>query len=161
MEGGGAGSLREPAREDERKTESAADWHSVSREPQFCPWRGCGQTCCLFLVLFLFCPPDVLVWTNDQVVHWVQSIGLRDYAGNLQESGVHGALLALDENFDHNTLALVLQIPTQNTQVGILVSQSQPQAPFSAPLSGSLPLLRMGLWICWGIVLGGCFRGES
>ncbi|VFV26219.1 protein tyrosine receptor f [Lynx pardinus] len=59
---------------------------------------------------------DVLVWTNDQVVHWVQSIGLRDYAGNLQESGVHGALLALDENFDHNTLALVLQIPTQNTQ---------------------------------------------
>ncbi|XP_057364086.1 liprin-alpha-4 isoform X7 [Manis pentadactyla] len=59
---------------------------------------------------------DVLVWTNDQVVHWVQSIGLRDYAGNLHESGVHGALLALDENFDHNTLALVLQVPTQNTQ---------------------------------------------
>ncbi|KAI4562870.1 hypothetical protein MJT46_010479 [Ovis ammon polii x Ovis aries] len=59
---------------------------------------------------------DVLVWTNDQVIHWVQSIGLRDYAGNLHESGVHGALLALDENFDHNTLALVLQIPTQNTQ---------------------------------------------
>lgn len=66
----------------------------------------------------LFLPPDVLVWTNEQVIHWVQSIGLRDYAGNLQESGVHGALLALDENFDHNTLALVLQIPTQNTQVG-------------------------------------------
>ncbi|XP_054940127.1 liprin-alpha-4 isoform X5 [Physeter macrocephalus] len=59
---------------------------------------------------------DVLVWTNDQVVHWVQSIGLRDYAGNLHESGVHGALLALDENFDHNALALVLQIPTQHTQ---------------------------------------------
>ncbi|XP_028023223.2 liprin-alpha-4 isoform X2 [Balaenoptera acutorostrata] len=59
---------------------------------------------------------DVLVWTNDQVVHWVQSIGLRDYAGNLHESGVHGALLALDENFDHNALALVLQIPMQNTQ---------------------------------------------
>uniref|UniRef100_A0A9L0R0N8 PTPRF interacting protein alpha 4 n=1 Tax=Equus caballus TaxID=9796 RepID=A0A9L0R0N8_HORSE len=59
---------------------------------------------------------DVLVWTNDQVVHWVQSIGLREYAGSLHESGVHGALLALDENFDHNTLALLLQIPTQNTQ---------------------------------------------
>ncbi|XP_038604919.1 liprin-alpha-4 isoform X1 [Tachyglossus aculeatus] len=59
---------------------------------------------------------DVLVWTNDQVMHWIQSIGLREYANNLHESGVHGALLALDENFDHNTLALVLQIPTQNTQ---------------------------------------------
>ncbi|XP_035871940.1 liprin-alpha-4 isoform X3 [Phyllostomus discolor] len=59
---------------------------------------------------------DVLVWTNEQVVRWVQSVGLRDYAGNLQESGVHGALLALDENFDHSALALALQIPTQNTQ---------------------------------------------
>ncbi|ELK15847.1 Liprin-alpha-4 [Pteropus alecto] len=59
---------------------------------------------------------DVLVWTNDQVVQWVQSIGLRDYAGHLHESGVHGALLALDENFDHSALALALQIPTQNTQ---------------------------------------------
>ena len=69
----------------------------------------------------------MLVWTNDQVVHWVQSIGLRDYAGNLHESGVHGALLALDENFDHNTLALVLQIPTQSTQVAL--SQSPPSPP--------------------------------
>uniref|UniRef100_A0A8C3RCD6 PTPRF interacting protein alpha 4 n=1 Tax=Cyanoderma ruficeps TaxID=181631 RepID=A0A8C3RCD6_9PASS len=59
---------------------------------------------------------DVLVWTNDQVIHWIQSIGLREYGNNLVESGVHGALLALDENFDHNSLALVLQIPTQNTQ---------------------------------------------
>ncbi|KAL2295544.1 hypothetical protein Nmel_017959 [Mimus melanotis] len=59
---------------------------------------------------------DVLVWTNDQVIHWIQSIGLREYGSNLVESGVHGALLALDENFDHNSLALVLQIPTQNTQ---------------------------------------------
>ncbi|XP_048467791.1 liprin-alpha-4-like [Rhincodon typus] len=59
---------------------------------------------------------DVLVWTNDQVIHWVQSIGLREYANNIVESGVHGALVALDENFDYNSLALLLQIPTQNTQ---------------------------------------------
>lgn len=60
---------------------------------------------------------DVLVWTNDQVTHWVQSIGLREYANNIVESGVHGALVALDENFDYNSLGLLLQIPTQNTQV--------------------------------------------
>ncbi|KAK6472982.1 liprin-alpha-1-like isoform X18 [Huso huso] len=59
---------------------------------------------------------DVLVWSNDRVIHWVQSIGLKEYANNLVESGVHGALLALDETFDHNALALLLQIPTQNTQ---------------------------------------------
>lgn len=33
------------------------------------------------------------------------------------ESGVHGALIALDESFDANAMALALQIPTQNTQV--------------------------------------------
>jgi hypothetical protein len=35
----------------------------------------------------------------------------------LLESGVHGALIALDESFDANSMALALQIPTQNTQV--------------------------------------------
>uniref|UniRef100_A0AAY4E002 SAM domain-containing protein n=1 Tax=Denticeps clupeoides TaxID=299321 RepID=A0AAY4E002_9TELE len=59
---------------------------------------------------------DTLVWTNDQVIQWAQTIGLKEYSNNLLESGVHGALIALDENFDHNGLALILQIPTQNTQ---------------------------------------------
>ncbi|MEQ2202809.1 Liprin-alpha-4, partial [Xenoophorus captivus] len=60
---------------------------------------------------------DLLVWTNERVITWVQAIGLKEYSSNLYESGVHGALLALDESFDHNSLALLLQIPTQNTQV--------------------------------------------
>ncbi|XP_069383789.1 liprin-alpha-1 isoform X1 [Paralichthys olivaceus] len=59
---------------------------------------------------------DVLVWSNERLIGWVQAIGLKEYSSNLYESGVHGALLALDETFDHNTLALLLQIPTQNTQ---------------------------------------------
>uniref|UniRef100_A0A671VCQ5 PTPRF interacting protein alpha 4 n=1 Tax=Sparus aurata TaxID=8175 RepID=A0A671VCQ5_SPAAU len=59
---------------------------------------------------------DVLVWTNEQVIHWVLSIGLREYSGNLLESGVHGALISLDETFDYSSLALILQIPMQNTQ---------------------------------------------
>ncbi|XP_048339616.1 liprin-alpha-1 isoform X4 [Sphaerodactylus townsendi] len=59
---------------------------------------------------------DVLVWSNDRMIHWVVLIGLKEYANNLIESGVHGALVALDETFDHNALALALQIPTQNTQ---------------------------------------------
>ncbi|XP_053384775.1 liprin-alpha-1-like isoform X4 [Mercenaria mercenaria] len=60
---------------------------------------------------------DVLVWTNDRIIKWVVSIGLRDYSNNLFESGVHGALIALDESFDHNSMALALQIPTQNTTI--------------------------------------------
>ncbi|XP_068097239.1 liprin-alpha-3 isoform X5 [Hyperolius riggenbachi] len=59
---------------------------------------------------------DVMVWSNERVMCWIQSIGLKEYANNLHESGVHGALVALDDTFDCNDLALLLQIPTQNTQ---------------------------------------------
>ncbi|TTN49596.1 Liprin-alpha-2 [Bagarius yarrelli] len=51
-----------------------------------------------------------------KMVDSFHSIGLRDYANILLESGVHGALIALDNNFDYSSLALLLQIPTQNTQ---------------------------------------------
>ena len=47
-------------------------------------------------------------------------IFFQDYANNLKESGVHGALIALDDNFDGNSFALALQIPTQHAQVKIL-----------------------------------------
>nr|XP_023661126.1 liprin-alpha-1 isoform X4 [Paramormyrops kingsleyae] len=66
---------------------------------------------------------DVLVWTNDRVINWIESIGLKEYANNLLESGVHGALFALEETFDHNALALLLQIPTQNTQARALLDR--------------------------------------
>lgn len=74
----------------------------------------------LHLFESLFFVLDVLVWTNEQVIHWVQSIGLREYSGNMLESGVHGALLSLDETFDYSSLALILQIPMQNTQVFVM-----------------------------------------
>jgi len=59
---------------------------------------------------------DVLVWSNDRVMRWIVGVGLKDYASNLIESGVHGALIALDESFSWQSMALALQIPTQNTQ---------------------------------------------
>ncbi|XP_045450053.1 liprin-alpha-1 [Melitaea cinxia] len=59
---------------------------------------------------------DVLVWTNERLQRWLLAINLKEYANNLSESGVHGALIALDDNFDANSMALALQIPTQNTQ---------------------------------------------
>ena len=59
----------------------------------------------------------MLVWTNERVIKWAQAIGLKDYANNLIESGVHGALIALDESFDHNSMALALQVPNSTAQV--------------------------------------------
>ncbi|XP_053208654.1 liprin-alpha-2-like [Panonychus citri] len=59
---------------------------------------------------------DVLVWSNERVVKWVNNIKLREYSINLVESGVHGALIALDETFDATQMALFLQIPVDNVQ---------------------------------------------
>jgi len=74
----------------------------------------------MFLMFVSLCfppPADVLVWSNERVIHWVQSIGLKEFAGNLVESGVHGTLIALDYGFDSNCLAMALRIPTANVQV--------------------------------------------
>ncbi|EJW88634.1 liprin alpha [Wuchereria bancrofti] len=57
---------------------------------------------------------DVLVWSNDRVARWVEEIGLGAYATQLKDSGVHGALIALDHTFDAQSLALSLQIPPQD-----------------------------------------------
>ena len=73
-------------------------------------WRCLTDSACVAYA-------DVLVWTNERVIKWVQSVGLKEYSNNLIESGVHGSLISLDESFDHNSMALALQIPTQNTQV--------------------------------------------
>ncbi|CAF2488093.1 unnamed protein product [Rotaria sp. Silwood2] len=59
---------------------------------------------------------DVLMWTNERIIQWLTTVnGLKEYANNLTETGIHGGLVALDETFDHNTLALALQIPSQQT----------------------------------------------
>ncbi|CAF4526181.1 unnamed protein product, partial [Rotaria sp. Silwood2] len=61
---------------------------------------------------------DVIIWTNERVIQWLTTInGLKEYANNLTESGIHGGLIAFDETFDYNALALALQIPNQQTTV--------------------------------------------
>ncbi|XP_047680621.1 liprin-alpha-1-like [Prionailurus viverrinus] len=60
---------------------------------------------------------EVLVWRKDPVIRWVLSIGLKEEANNRVDGGVHGTLMALDGTFDVTALALLVQIPTQNTQV--------------------------------------------
>ncbi|KAJ8399928.1 hypothetical protein AAFF_G00406580 [Aldrovandia affinis] len=52
-----------------------------------------------------------------------QNKDVMEFADNLTESGVHGALLALDDTFDYTDLALLLQIPNQNTQARQLLEK--------------------------------------
>ncbi|XP_077560163.1 PTPRF interacting protein alpha isoform X3 [Haemaphysalis longicornis] len=68
-------------------------------------------------------PKDVVVWSNERVIKWVNTVGFREYSNNLLETGVHGALIALDDTFDHSALALALQIPTQNIQARQLLER--------------------------------------
>jgi len=59
---------------------------------------------------------DVLVWSNQRVIRWLQSIGLGDYTSHLPKSGIHGAMIALDASFDSQSLALYMQIPNNKLQ---------------------------------------------
>jgi len=59
---------------------------------------------------------DVLVWSNQRVIRWLQSIGLGDYTSHLPKSGIHGAMIALDVSFDSQSLALYMQIPNNKLQ---------------------------------------------
>ena len=57
------------------------------------------------------------MWSNSRVIKWLASIGLSEYADNIKFSGIHGALFVLDQDFNHSTLAMCLQVPTSNNQV--------------------------------------------
>jgi len=57
----------------------------------------------------------------------------QDFARNLLESGVHGAVISLDNGFDVNAFALALQIPTQNVQVRITTTLLYSQTTLGIP----------------------------
>uniref|UniRef100_A0A914LQM2 SAM domain-containing protein n=1 Tax=Meloidogyne incognita TaxID=6306 RepID=A0A914LQM2_MELIC len=82
---------------------------------------------------------DLLVWSNERVSKWLEEIGLGMFIVNLADSGVHGALMALDETFDVPALAHILQIGDNDqalrvldTQFGKLVSE------YRIPTSGKM-----------------------
>uniref|UniRef100_A0A7M4G362 Kazrin, periplakin interacting protein n=1 Tax=Crocodylus porosus TaxID=8502 RepID=A0A7M4G362_CROPO len=55
---------------------------------------------------------DPLVWTNQRVLKWVRDIDLKEYADNLMNSGVHGAVLVLEPTFNAEAMATALGIPS-------------------------------------------------
>ncbi|MBZ3878204.1 Kazrin [Sciurus carolinensis] len=55
---------------------------------------------------------DPVVWTNQRVLQWVRDIDLKEYADNLTNSGVHGAVLVLEPTFNAEAMATALGIPS-------------------------------------------------
>ncbi|VDL61994.1 unnamed protein product [Hymenolepis diminuta] len=63
---------------------------------------------------------DLIVWTNDRVTNWLTTLGILDTNISLDQSGLHGAVLALDAEMDTPTLATVLQIPNSNIEARLV-----------------------------------------
>ncbi|XP_060235114.1 kazrin isoform X2 [Meriones unguiculatus] len=55
---------------------------------------------------------DPVVWTNQRVLKWVRDIDLKEYADNLTNSGVHGAVMVLEPTFNAEAMATALGIPS-------------------------------------------------
>ena len=73
--------------------------------------NGAGDT--LFAVREAYA--DLLYWSNEHLVAWSRAAGLAEFAAHLHETGVHGAVLALDDTFTAAQMALAMQIPRNAT----------------------------------------------
>ncbi|EDV29378.1 uncharacterized protein TRIADDRAFT_51625 [Trichoplax adhaerens] len=59
---------------------------------------------------------ELLIWSNARVIKWVCDIGLEKYAYNLLQTGINGAVLALDSKFTTAVFAQKLKIPNHGLQ---------------------------------------------
>ncbi|VDO00194.1 unnamed protein product [Rodentolepis nana] len=64
---------------------------------------------------------DLIVWTNDRVATWLTTLGALDASSSIDQSGLHGAVLALDADMDIPTLAAMLQIPNSNIETRLVL----------------------------------------
>ncbi|KAA3679502.1 uncharacterized protein DEA37_0000094 [Paragonimus westermani] len=60
---------------------------------------------------------DVCRWTQYRVMAWLNFIELPEYAPGLAGSGVHGALIVLEDRLTPDLLANILHIPSNKTLV--------------------------------------------
>ncbi|XP_013382759.1 kazrin isoform X1 [Lingula anatina] len=60
---------------------------------------------------------DPLVWTTERVARWIKNIDLQEYADNLKDSGVHGALMVLEPSFNAEAMAAALGIPVSKSYI--------------------------------------------
>uniref|UniRef100_A0A673GKW0 Kazrin, periplakin interacting protein a n=1 Tax=Sinocyclocheilus rhinocerous TaxID=307959 RepID=A0A673GKW0_9TELE len=60
---------------------------------------------------------DPVVWTCHRIIKWIKEIDLKEFADNLQSSGVHGAIMVMDPSFSSDTMAAALCIPSNKHMV--------------------------------------------
>lgn len=67
---------------------------------------------------------DVMVWSNERMMKWANSVNLQQFSNNLIQSAIHGGVIAFDETFSVSQMALALQIPSQNVQARATLEQA-------------------------------------
>ncbi|XP_053481306.1 kazrin-A isoform X2 [Ictalurus furcatus] len=60
---------------------------------------------------------DLLVWTCQRIIKWLRDIDLKEFAGSLQNSGIHGAVMVLDPSFNTDSMATALGISASKHMV--------------------------------------------
>ncbi|XP_030393331.1 kazrin isoform X1 [Gopherus evgoodei] len=95
---------------------------------------------------------DLLVWTNQRVLKWVRDIDLKEYADNLINSGVHGAVLMLEPTFNAEAMATALGIPNSKhilrrhlaEEMNAIVNPDNPAGVLESDRYGISTLLKQG-----------------
>nr|XP_005293065.2 kazrin isoform X4 [Chrysemys picta bellii]XP_042708870.1 kazrin isoform X4 [Chrysemys picta bellii]XP_042708871.1 kazrin isoform X4 [Chrysemys picta bellii]XP_042708872.1 kazrin isoform X4 [Chrysemys picta bellii] len=95
---------------------------------------------------------DPLVWTNQRVLKWVRDIDLKEYADNLMNSGVHGAVLMLEPTFNAEAMATALGIPSSKhilrrhlaEEMNAIVNPDNPTGVLESDRYGTSTLLKQG-----------------
>ncbi|OON16837.1 hypothetical protein X801_07333 [Opisthorchis viverrini] len=90
---------------------------------------------------------NLVVWSCERVQAWLEQVGLKEFAGNLSGSGVHGGVIGLHPDLDSQQMALILQIPTSNTtartllarELNDLVQRFRASVPTAAATLGPAP----------------------
>ncbi|XP_053360294.1 kazrin-A-like [Clarias gariepinus] len=60
---------------------------------------------------------DLLVWSCQRIIKWLRDIDLKEFAGSLQNSGIHGAVMVLDPSFNTDSMATALGISASKHMV--------------------------------------------
>ncbi|CAM4575601.1 kazrin isoform X2 [Lepidochelys kempii] len=95
---------------------------------------------------------DPLVWTNQRVLKWVRDIDLKEYADNLMNSGVHGAVLILEPTFNAEAMATALGIPSSKhilrrhlaEEMNAIVNPDNPTGVLESERYGASTLVQQG-----------------
>uniref|UniRef100_A0A674KAG9 Kazrin, periplakin interacting protein n=1 Tax=Terrapene triunguis TaxID=2587831 RepID=A0A674KAG9_9SAUR len=95
---------------------------------------------------------DPLVWTNQRMLKWVRDIDLKEYADNLMNSGVHGAVLMLEPTFNAEAMATALGIPSGKhilrrhlaEEMNAIVNPDNPTGVLESDRYGTSTLLKQG-----------------